>query len=75
MQTALCATLGGAWRAASPVQVFPAAESWSVSHLIDRVGIASFREEARRALAEIGNANALLSGPWAPYSFTGSLDG
>jgi hypothetical protein len=43
--------------------------SATVSHLVPREGVSSYRDAVRAAAEQLAGVEAMLSGPWAPYAF------
>ncbi|MEA2429575.1 MAG: hypothetical protein QOI19_48 [Thermoleophilaceae bacterium] len=49
--------------------------AFSTAYLVDRAHASRFEQRARRAAGGADEVTLALSGPWPPYSFSGSLDG
>ena len=51
------------------------ATAFAVAYLVDRPHADRFERQARRSAEAAEEVALTLSGPWPPYSFSGSLDG
>ena len=49
--------------------------AFAVAYLIERAHAERFDGRARRSASAAEEVTLALSGPWPPYSFSGSLDG